>query len=139
MFVFFKVRSMLISAIMRKMTKLSNNARKQFTIGQITNLMSVDSHRMTMALFHACIIWLAPTTTMLCMIFIYRELGLAAFAGIGVLTVLVAINAIVISKYGEMLQREQLKAKDSRTKVILHCTCFLLINLFKSHVTTNYS
>ena len=114
-----QARSILISAIMRKMTKLSNNARKQLTIGQITNLMSVDANKILQGVFHLAVLILSPTAILLAVFFIYKELGLIpVLPCIGVLAVLVTLNATVISKYGEVLQREQLKAKDSRTKVI---------------------
>jgi hypothetical protein len=50
------------------------------------------------------------------MVFVYKELGVAALAGVAVLAVLVPANAIG-SKIAEILQRHQLKAKDSRIKV----------------------
>lgn len=51
---------MVISAIMRKMLKLSNSARKQFTMGQITNLVSVDAQRLLEATPWLCVLWSAP-------------------------------------------------------------------------------
>ncbi len=51
------------------------------------------------------------------MVFVYKELGAAALAGVAVLTVLVPINAVG-SKVAEILQRSQLKAKDSRIKLM---------------------
>ena len=50
------------------------------------------------------------------MIFVYRELGASALAGVAVLLILTPANAIG-SKIGEIIQRSQLKAKDSRIKV----------------------
>ena len=51
---------MVINAIMRKMLKLSNSARKHFTMGQITNLVSVDAQRLLEATPYLCILWSAP-------------------------------------------------------------------------------
>ena len=50
------------------------------------------------------------------MIFVYQELGVSALAGVAVLVAMVPLIAI-IGKLGEILQRSQLKAKDSRIKV----------------------
>ena len=50
-------------------------------------------------------------------IFVYRELGVSALAGASVLAILVPVNAVG-SKMGEIIQRKQLKAKDSRIKVL---------------------
>ena len=51
------------------------------------------------------------------MIFVYQELGVSALAGVAVLVAMVPLIAI-IGKLGEILQRSQLKAKDSRIKVL---------------------
>ena len=51
-------------------------------------------------------------------IFVYRELGVSALAGAAVLAILVPVNAVG-SKMGEIIQRKQLKAKDSRIKVLI--------------------
>ena len=64
--------------------------------------------------------WTGPCV--LGMIMVYKELGLAAMAGVGILAVLVPLIAI-ISKLGEILQRLQLIAKDSRIKVHGSCHC----------------
>ena len=97
------------------MLKLSNTARKQFTIGQITNLVSVDAQRLMESIPYLCILWSAPYQATIVMILVYNELGVAALAGVAVLALLVPINAIG-SKLAEILQRNQLKAKDSRIK-----------------------
>ena len=110
-------RSIVMSSIMRKTLKLSNIARKKFTIGQITNMVSVDSQRLLEATPYLAILWAAPYQTTVGMILVYNELGYAALAGVAVLAILIPINAIG-SKIGEMLQRSQLKAKDSRIKLM---------------------
>lgn len=96
--------------------KLSNPARQKFTTGQITNLVSVDAQRIMETFPYLAILWAAPYQVILAMTFLYMELGPAALAGVAVLAILIPINAIG-SKFGEILQRAQLKAKDSRVKV----------------------
>ena len=108
---------MVVSTIMTKMLKLSNNARKQFTIGQITNLVSVDAQRLMESIPYLCILWSAPFQAFLGMVLVYQELGPSALAGAAVLAVLVPINALG-SKFVALLQRKQLKAKDSRIKLM---------------------
>ena len=65
------------------------------------------------------------------MIFVYRELGASALAGVAVLLILAPANAIG-SKIGEIIQRSQLKAKDSRIKVYFYK---LLFSFLKNHLT----
>ncbi len=43
----FRIRTALISAIYRKALRVSNATRKESTIGEITNLMSIDADRFT--------------------------------------------------------------------------------------------
>ena len=108
---------MVVSAIMTKMLKLSNNARKQFTTGQITNLVSVDAQRLMESIPYLCILWSAPYQASVGMVLVYNELGPSALAGAAVLAGLVPLNALG-SKMAEILQRKQLKAKDSRIKLM---------------------
>ena len=67
------------------------------------------------------------------MIFVYQELGVSALAGVAVLVAMVPLIAI-IGKLGEILQRSQLKAKDSRIKVCirLYITKYIFFFVIKS-------
>ena len=58
---------MVMSTVMRKMLKLSNNSRKQFTMGEITNLVSVDSQTLLDYTPLFVILWTAPYQITLCM------------------------------------------------------------------------
>ena len=65
---------MVISAIMRKMLKLSNSARKKFTMGQITNLVSVDAQRLLEASPWLCVLWSAPYQVIPLLFYLYHSL-----------------------------------------------------------------
>ena len=67
------------------------------------------------------------------MIFVYQELGVSALAGVAVLVAMVPLIAI-IGKLGEILQRSQLKAKDSRIKVCirLYITKYIIFFVINS-------
>ena len=54
----------MISAITRKTLKLSHNARKHFTLGQITNLVSVDAQRLMDTIPYMALLWAAPYQVM---------------------------------------------------------------------------
>lgn len=43
-----KIQTVLTAAIYRKSLRLSNNARRQRTVGEITNLMAIDVERFQM-------------------------------------------------------------------------------------------
>ena len=78
--------------------------------------------------------YVISTQAILGIIFVYRELGVSALAGAAVLAILVPVNAVG-SKMGEIIQRKQLKAKDSRIKVLIDLSYYdyhLLIILSNS-------
>jgi ATP-binding cassette subfamily C (CFTR/MRP) protein 1 len=51
-----------MSAVIQKSLKLSNSARRKFTTGQITNLISIDAQRLVETLPYLGILWGAPYT-----------------------------------------------------------------------------
>ncbi len=115
----------------RKALKLSNKARRNYTVGEITNHMSVDSQRISDSMWQTTNIWAAPYVIIMSMYFIYLELGNAMFAGVAVMLILIPIN-FVATKVGEKLEKKQLKNKDERLKVSNH------FNISK-HILVKYS
>ena len=111
------IRSSAMSIIYRKAMRLSSEARKSFTVGQITNYVSVDAQRIvtTVPFLHG--IWGAPYMVCLAIYFLYQELGSCAFAGVAVLVLLIPFNVWTMRKT-EQLQETQLKAKDNRIKLV---------------------
>lgn len=71
----------MLSAVYRKSLRLSNDTRRKFTIGEITNLMSVDAERVQETFQFVHQLWTAPYTIILALFFLYQEVGVAAFAG----------------------------------------------------------
>ena len=60
---------------------------------------------------------LAPLDIILCVASLYPLLHGATFAGIGVMMLLIPVNAIVV-KYYKNLSKTQMKLKDNRSRVI---------------------
>ena len=81
-----------MSMVCKKSLNLSYKARKKYTIGEITNLMSVDVQRILDSFPCTKDIWAAPLTIALAMYFLFIELKYAMFAGIGVLLILLPIT-----------------------------------------------
>jgi ATP-binding cassette subfamily C (CFTR/MRP) protein 1 len=112
-----QMRSSIVSVVYRKAMRLSNTARKSFTVGEITNYMSVDAQHISETISSIHHMWSPPYMIVLAIYFLYQELGPCVFAGFGALLVLVPINAWAIKKIGK-LQESQLAAKDKRIKLI---------------------
>ncbi len=112
-----QMRSSIISVIYRKAMRISNSARKNFTVGEITNYISVDAQRIveTVPFIHS--LWSAPYMVVIAVYLLYQELGYSAFAGVVALVVLMPFNSILMKKT-EKLQEAQLEAKDSRIKLV---------------------
>ena len=97
----------------RKTLTIANFARRNFSSGEITNLMSIDAQRFIEIVPFLNTVWSGPFQFALAIYFLYDLIGLSALAGLAVFAILVPIN-IYGSKYGRKYQVEQMKAKDER-------------------------
>ena len=109
----FQMRTAVICAVYRKTLSLANHARKQFTSGEITNLMSIDAQRFIEIVPFLNTVWSGPFQFALAIYFLYDLVGVSALAGLAVFAILVPIN-IYGGKYGRTIQVNQMKAKDER-------------------------
>ncbi|XP_015175305.1 PREDICTED: multidrug resistance-associated protein 1 isoform X2 [Polistes dominula] len=112
-----RIRTALITAIYRKAMRMSNSARKESTLGEIVNLMSVDAQRFMDLTAYINMIWSAPLQIILALSFLWEKLGPAVLAGLAVMIVLIPINALIANKV-KTLQIRQMKDKDDRVKLM---------------------
>lgn len=112
-----RVRTALISAIYRKSLLLSSNARSESTIGEIVNLMSVDSQRFMDLMTYLNLLWSAPLQIILAVYFLWVLLGPSVLAGIAVMILMIPLNGIIANKI-KKLQVQQMTNKDSRVKLM---------------------
>ena len=110
-----KVRAGLTSVIYRKALRLKNSVRKERTVGEIVNLMSTDTEKIREVLMWSDIFWSTPLEIAFAIFYIYRELGVAAFAGVAVMVLIMCINAFIVNIV-KKLQTKQMKLKDERVK-----------------------
>uniref|UniRef100_A0A452GXK5 ATP binding cassette subfamily C member 2 n=1 Tax=Gopherus agassizii TaxID=38772 RepID=A0A452GXK5_9SAUR len=103
------LRTALMAAVYKKALTVSNATRKEYTQGETVNLMSADTQRfMDLATFiHQ--LWSAPLQIALSIIFLWWELGPSVLAGIGVMVLLIPINAVLM---------KNMKNKDQRMKIM---------------------
>ena len=88
----FQMRTAIASAIYRKTLTISNSARKDFSTGEITNLMSIDAQRFVEIVPYLNTVWSGPFQFFLAIYFLYDLVGWSAMAGLGVFAILVPIN-----------------------------------------------
>ena len=111
------VRAALVTAIYKKALRLSNQSRQQSTVGEIVNLMSVDAQRMMDLSSYLHLLWSSPVQIVLAMVSLYRLMGPSVFAGVGVMVLMVPVNAYLALR-SRKLQKSQMKNKDTRMKLM---------------------
>ncbi|KAJ1668229.1 hypothetical protein EV178_000574 [Coemansia sp. RSA 1646] len=112
-----KAKSSLTAAIYKKALRLSNEARQEYTTGNITTLFSVDVERIGGVTDYAHIIWSGPVQIVLAIYLLYGTLGWSVFAGIFVMVAAIPVNNWIVKRM-RVLQVAQMKNKDKRTSLI---------------------
>nr|AGI21024.1 ATP binding cassette family C protein [Azumapecten farreri] len=112
-----RVRAVIISAVYKKALSMSSKSRKESTIGEIVNLMSVGTERIVSTLQYLWGIWSSPLQMSIALYFLYETMGPSMFAGFGSLILMFPINGFLMYKL-QKLQEQQMKQKDIRIKVV---------------------
>ncbi|XP_008197317.2 multidrug resistance-associated protein 1 isoform X4 [Tribolium castaneum] len=112
-----RIRTALVSAIYKKALRVSNKARKESTVGEIVNLMSVDAQKFIDLTAYINMIWSAPLQIILALYFLWNILGPAVLAGLAVMIILIPVNGYIANKV-KVLQIKQMKNKDERVKLM---------------------
>lgn len=88
----------LASYICLQALTVSNATRKEFTVGETVNLMSADAQRFMDFANFVHQLWSAPVQIALSILFLWQELGPSVLAGVGVMVLLIPINAVLVAK-----------------------------------------
>lgn len=73
-------------------------ARKEYTVGETVNLMSVDAQKLMDVTNFIHLLWSCVLQIVLSIFFLWRELGPSVLAGVGVMVLVIPINAILSTK-----------------------------------------
>ena len=84
--------------------RLSGAARKNTTVGEIVNLMSVDSQKLQDAFIYAPMLWEVLATLAPVLYFMWASVGPASMAGMGVILVMFPLNGILLANQVRKLQ-----------------------------------
>lgn len=112
-----RIKGGLTNAIYRKAMKLSNEGRSSKSTGDVVNYMAVDAQRLQDLTQFAQQTWSAPFQVIICMVSLYQLVGWSMMAGLGAMVAMVPLNGIV-ARYMKKLQKEQMKNKDTRSRLI---------------------
>ena len=124
-----RVRASLTAMIYAKALRLSNEGRAAKSTGDIVNYMAVDTSRLQDLTQYGQQLWSAPFQIILCMISLYQLVGLTMLAGVGAMVIMIPINGL-IARIMKTLQKEQMKNKDARTRLMTE-----ILNNMKSKCT----
>ncbi|XP_050728628.1 multidrug resistance-associated protein 1-like isoform X5 [Eriocheir sinensis] len=112
-----RIRSAIISAVYNKALLISSSAKKESTVGEIVNLMSVDAQRFMDLMAYINMLWSAPFQIALALYFLWQHLGPSVLAGVAVMVILIPVNGFIANKT-KILQISQMKMKDKRVKLM---------------------
>lgn len=111
-----RVCTALRSIMFRKSMRISSVA-SQKSVGELVNLMSVDAVRFRKLIEFLNCCWSVPLDVAISTYLLYLELGVAAFAGLGIIIANMVLY-VVVSVIMEGLQSRQMSLKDERVKTI---------------------
>ncbi|KAB0394515.1 hypothetical protein E2I00_015647, partial [Balaenoptera physalus] len=104
-----RFRTGIIGVIYRKALVITSSVKRESTVGEIVNLMSVDAQRF---------MDVVPFINLLCVSIVPpQNLGPSVLAGVALMVLLIPLNGAVAVKM-RAFQVEQMKFKDSRIKLM---------------------
>ena len=112
-----RIRTSLMNLVYEKSMNLSSNSRRSTSVGEMINLISVDASVFVDLLMYVNNLWTAPLQIIICIILLWKHLGVAALAGLLVMIILIPLNAFINEKsrkFGIL----KLKQQDARIKMI---------------------
>ncbi|XP_039995158.1 canalicular multispecific organic anion transporter 1 [Xiphias gladius] len=112
-----KVRTAIMATVYKKALVVSNDTRKESTVGETVNLMSADAQRFNDVTNFIHLLWSCPLQIILAIVFLWLELGPSVLAGLAVMVLMVPINGLLATK-ARKIQIENMKFKDKRLKIM---------------------
>ena len=109
--------SAITCSLYRKSLLLSSKARKQLSVGETVNLMTIDTQRLMDVILSLNLLWSSPLTIALSMYSLWGILGPASLAGLLFMVLVIPANALISSKM-KRFQKMNMKNKDSRMKAM---------------------
>ena len=108
-----RVRTSIVQIIYDKALRLSSGARAIRTLGEITNLISIDAQRLQELPTYLHALWYSPLQIGLALYFLWNQLGPAALGGVAVILITIPVTRFVAQYMGRQ-QRSLMQAKDQR-------------------------
>nr|QNH67878.1 ATP-binding cassette transporter subfamily C member 1 X2 [Brachionus rotundiformis] len=113
----FRIKIALMDLIYKKSLRLSNNSRKESTVGQMVNILAVNAQSFVEFPHYLNMIWTSLFTIAVAVYLLWQQLGLAAIAGVLVMVILIPINSVFMNQSKKFLLKKY-KHQDTRLKII---------------------
>ncbi len=108
-----RCKSALISAIYKKVFKLSPASKLEYTSGEIVNLMAVDCQEIFMFLELGMYVFIVPVSLSIGFYFLWQYLGISSLGIVVVMLVITPFTGFV-GRQLDALQKSQMEFKDKR-------------------------
>ncbi|XP_035171284.1 multidrug resistance-associated protein 1-like isoform X3 [Oxyura jamaicensis] len=112
-----KIKTAIVGLIYKKALTLANSSCRNYTTGEIVNLMSADAQQLMELTVNINLLWSAPFQIIMAVVFLWKELGPSALAGVAVLLLVIPINALTAAKV-KSLKKSQMRYSDQRVKLL---------------------
>ena len=112
-----QMKASIISLVYKKALTMTSSAKRDSTVGEIVNLMSVDSERLVQVIQYIWIFWSSPLQIIIALAMLWNVMGTATLAGVAVMILLVPANGICAA-FIRRLQAVQMKYKDKRARLL---------------------
>jgi ABC-type multidrug transport system fused ATPase/permease subunit len=108
-----RLRTAVIMAVYQKALVLADSRK---SVGEITNLMSVDAQRLQDMISYLHSVWYSFLQIGLAIFFLWQQLGVSILAGVLVIILSIPLTAVTANMMGK-LQKELMTSKDKRIEV----------------------
>ncbi|XP_061309783.1 multidrug resistance-associated protein 1-like isoform X3 [Pezoporus flaviventris] len=112
-----KIKTAVVGLMYKKALTLANSSRRNYTTGEIVNLMSADTQQLMEMAVNLNLLWSAPFQIIMAVVFLWKELGPSVLAGVALLLLVIPINALIAAKV-KRLKKSQMKNSDQRVKLL---------------------
>jgi ABC-type bacteriocin/lantibiotic exporter with double-glycine peptidase domain len=112
-----RIRTATSNLIYKKSLKLSTSARKTATVGEMTNLMSINAQMLADLTTYLNVVWSSPLQIVLAVALLYQYLGISAVIGVGCVLLLIPLNIWLSNKIKDVQLVKQ-KQQDARIKMM---------------------
>ncbi|XP_040061750.2 multidrug resistance-associated protein 1-like [Ixodes scapularis] len=111
------MKTVMVAAIYRKMLRLSSESQREYTIGELVNLISVDADQILKLSISFGFVASGAPLIVVAVIILWQFIGGACLAGVAVMLVILPLTALVVST-GNKYQKDQMGLKDKRLNFV---------------------